>query len=64
MNREKVMNVIAKVRSLQALTQQTKTITTRSQGLLLQSLTSEELILAAEMLTQKDGQNGNDNNNR
>jgi hypothetical protein len=63
-NREKVMNVIAKVRSLQALTQQTKTITTRSQGLLLQSLTSEELILAAEMLTQKDGQNGNDNNNR
>jgi hypothetical protein len=63
-NREKVMDVIAKVRSLQALTQQTKTITTRSQGLLLQSLTSEELILAAEMLTQKDGQNGNDNNNR
>jgi hypothetical protein len=56
MNREKVIETVTKVRTLQALTNMTGTITKRSQGLLLQSLTPEELILAAEMLT-KDGQN-------
>jgi hypothetical protein len=56
MNREKVIETVTKVRTLQALTNMTGTITKRSQGFLLQSLTPEELILAAEMLT-KDGQN-------
>jgi len=43
------------------LTEMTGTITKRSQGLLLQSLTPEELTLAAQELTKKEGQTyGND----
>ena len=56
---ERVRDVVNKVRALQKLTMQTGTITKRSQGLLLQSLTPEELIAAAQILTaegQTDGQ--------
>ena len=51
MNR--VEEVVHKVRCLQRLTEQTGTITKRSQGLLLQSLSSEELIEAAEKLDRE-----------
>jgi len=61
MNR--VQDVVNKVRALRELTEMTGTITKRSQGLLLQALTSEELTLAAQMLTPKDGQT-NDNDPR
>jgi hypothetical protein len=57
MGSEKVKDVIRKVQALRQLTEMTGTITKRSQGLLLQSLTPEELTLAAELLTSsKDGQ--------
>jgi hypothetical protein len=57
MSSEKVKDVIRKVQALRELTAMTGTITKRSQGLLLQSLTPEELTLAAELLTSsKDGQ--------
>jgi hypothetical protein len=61
MNR--VQDVVNKVRALRELTEMTGTITKRSQGLLLQALTPEELTLAAQMLTSKDGQT-NDNDPR
>ena len=57
MSREKVLDVVHKVTVLRELTEMTGTITKRSQGLLLQSLTPEELVLAAEMLTRKEGKN-------
>jgi hypothetical protein len=46
------MEVLRKVRALQKLTAQTGTITRRSQGLLLQALSPEELISAAQILTE------------
>ncbi len=58
MSRGKVQEVVRKVQALRQLTLLTGTITKRTQGLLLQSLTPEELTMAAELLTsQKDGQN-------
>jgi hypothetical protein len=56
MSRDRVNDVVRKVRALRELTEMTGTITKRSQGILLQSLSPEELTLAAELLTQKDGQ--------
>ena len=52
----RVNDVVRKVRALRELTALTGTITKRSQGLLLQALTPEELTKAAELLTTKDGQ--------
>jgi len=54
----RVKDVVRKVRALRELTEMTGTITKRSQGLLLQSLSPDELTQAAQMLTQKekDGQ--------
>lgn len=52
----KVKDVVAKVRALRELTEMTGTITKKSQGLLLQSLSPEELTQAAQELTRKDGQ--------
>jgi hypothetical protein len=61
---DRVTDVVQKVRALRELTEMTGTITKKSQGLLLQSLSSEELILAAQILTSKDGQtNGYRTNN-
>lgn len=55
MDMSNVEEIVRKVRALRALTEMTGTITRRSQGLLLQALSPEELTLAAELL-QKDGQ--------
>jgi hypothetical protein len=54
----KIRDVVEKVRALRKLTEMTGTITRRSQGLLLQSLSPEELTLAAQLLTEgkKEGQ--------
>ena len=52
-DKKKVEEVCYKVRKLQKLTELTGTITKRSQGLLLQSLNPEELLLAAEILTEE-----------
>ncbi len=49
---DRVKDVVRKVRALQKLTAQTGTITKRSQGLLLQVLSPEELTLAAQLLTE------------
>jgi len=58
---DRVRDIVQKVRALRELTEMTGTITKRSQGLLLQSLTPEELTLAAQELTKKEGQTyGND----
>jgi len=56
MNR--VEDVVKKVRALRELTAVTGTITKRSQGLLLQALTPQELTLAAQLLMdgRKEGQ--------
>lgn len=56
MDRDRVHGVVEKVRALRQLTEMTGTITKRSQGLLLQALSPEELTLAAELLIKKDGQ--------
>jgi hypothetical protein len=56
MDKDRVHGVVEKVRALRQLTEMTGTITKRSQGLLLQALSPEELTLAAELLTKKDGQ--------
>jgi len=50
---DRVHDVVGKVRALRELTAMTGTITKRSQGLLLQALTPEELTLAAQLLTEK-----------
>jgi hypothetical protein len=54
----KVHDVVRKVQALQRLTEQTGTITKRSQGLLLQALSPEELTLAAELLMKDRQTNG------
>ena len=54
MDEKRVKEVVAKVRDLQELTRTTGTITRRSQGLLLQSLTPEELTLAAKLLRKRE----------
>jgi len=59
---DRVKDVVRKVRALQKLTAQTGTITKRSQGLLLQALSPEELILAAQILTE--GLTDNEPNSR
>jgi hypothetical protein len=58
---DRVNDVIQKVRALRQLTEDCGTITKRSQGLLLQSLSPEELTLAAQMLSEgkKEQTNGN-----
>src|SRR5690242_6952198 len=61
-DKQKVAVVVRKVRTLMKLTEMTGTITKRSQGLLLQSLSPEELLLAAEILTE--GQAHATTNNR
>jgi len=48
----KVLLVVRKVQALRQLTEMTGTITKRSQGLLLQSLSPDEMTMAAELLTQ------------
>jgi hypothetical protein len=53
---DRVHDVVQKVRALRDLTEMTGTITRRSQGILLQALTPEELTQAAQLLTQKEGQ--------
>jgi len=58
MSHERVKDVCRKVRKLQQLTKLTSTITTRSQGYLLESLSPEELIEAAEILTEGTRDNG------
>ena len=59
-----VQDVVNKVRALRQLTEMTGTITRRSQGLLLQSLSPEELALAAQLLTEpKDGRTNRDERN-
>ena len=59
LDRKKVQDAVDKVIALRKLTAMTGTRTTRSQGEMLQSLNSEEMALAAQLLT-KDGQaNGN-----
>lgn len=59
MDRQKVEDICRKVQKLQKLTALTGTITKRSQGLLLQSLSPEELLLAADILTEEGQTNGN-----
>ena len=58
---DRVTEVVKKVRALRELTEVSGTITKRSQGLLLQSLSPEELTLAAQMLSEgkKEQTNGN-----
>jgi len=51
-----VLEVVEKVRALQELTETTGTITKRSQGLLLQALTPEQLTAAAVLLGKKERQ--------
>jgi hypothetical protein len=54
---DRVHDVVLKVRALRELTTVTGTITKRSQGLLLQALTPEELTQAAQLLMEpKEGQ--------
>jgi hypothetical protein len=63
MSGQKVKDVVLKVKALRKLTADCGTITKKAQGLLLQSLTAEELTMAAELLfSQKDGQTSESHN--
>jgi hypothetical protein len=61
-NSSRVREAVAQVQALRELTRQTGTRTTRSQGLVLQSLTDQELIAASLLL--KDTNDGNADNNK
>jgi hypothetical protein len=53
MNRQKVDGVVAKIRYLQFVTRTTGFITNRTQGDLLKTLNTEELVLAGQLLQQE-----------
>jgi hypothetical protein len=56
---KKIRAIVAKVLALQELTRMTGTRTTRSQGELLQSLNTEEMVLAAQIMKEDGRTYGN-----